>query len=805
MFNVKSSTLSIIGSLCLVMGLCALAALGSRGNPMALAAPAATTWYVDAATGDDGDDCLSSVTACETIGAAMGKASGGDTIEIAAGTYNEHDLAITKALTLNGAGAQVTIVDAGAAGRGFTVSSTTVISGVCVQNGQTSSGGGAIMNGAIGGLTLHNVLLTDNATVGHGGGIYNLGALTLENTVVVSNTASASGGAIYNSDQGTITITRSTLAHNTALGSASGGGGIFARGRALTIEDSTIADNASNYLGGGLHLLMIGGTAVLDRVTISGNQATQGAGLYAAVGPITLTNTTVTGNVAGNNYGGLYAYAGFGYPVTLTLQNCTIANNTDLNSVGTGTNGLVALGDATATLRNTILADNEGHNCMGSAVLTSQGHNLSDDATCELTQSGDQPGADPLLGLLADNGGFVETQMPRVGSPAIDMGDDAHCPATDARGVARPYDGDGDTVATCDIGAVETRNQFNIADTTVVEGDATSVTAWFTITLAPAGTKTVSVHYATVDGSATGGVDYTPVSGTLIFDPGDTQKIFQVTVLGDTDDEVDETFDLQLSMPVEADLFDGVATCTIVDNDGLPTLAIGDETRLEGNAGTAPLNFEVTLSPPSTSVVTVDYATSNGTATAESDYTAAADTLTFQPGEISKTISIGIMGDLVDEGMVETFTLQLADPVSATLANGLAIGTITDDDNARLGAQAGPQVLEGDSGYTPAVFTVTLSTPAQFTVTVDYVVSSGIGAGGAIAGEDFVPISGTLTFPPGQTVMTYTVQIIGDTVQEPDESYRSTLTNGTVPIIPTTSLAAILNDDNYVYLPLVLH
>ena len=115
--------------------------------------------------------------------------------------------------------------------------------------------------------------------------------------------------------------------------------------------------------------------------------------------------------------------------------------------------------------------------------------------------------------------------MPRAGSPAIDMGDDAQCPATDARGIARPYDGDGDTVASCDIGAVETRNQFSVADTTVVEGDATSVTAWFTITLAPASAKTVTVHYATVDGTATAGVDYTPVSGTLIYDPGDTRSL----------------------------------------------------------------------------------------------------------------------------------------------------------------------------------------------------------------------------------------------------------------------------------------
>jgi len=147
----------------------------------------------------------------------------------------------------------------------------------------------------------------------------------------------------------------------------------------------------------------------------------------------------------------------------------------------------------------------------------------------------------------------------------------------------------------------------------------------------------------------------------------------------------------------------------------------------------------------------------------------------------------------------------LSNPSNAAIADEEAKGTITDDDEARLSQGIGPQVLEGDSGNTPAIFTVTLSTPADFTVSVDFEVSSGYGADGAKAGEDFVPISGTLTFQPGDTEKTYTVQIIGDTIAESDETYSSLIRNANVPINVNGSLAKILNDDDFsIFLPLIL-
>ena len=458
--------------------------------------------------------------------------------------------------------------------------------------------------------------------------------------------------------------------------------------------------------------------------------------------------------------------------------------------------------NATVSLVNTILAYNQENNCSSFSPPTSLGHNLADDATCGLTQSGDQEGEDPLLGPLADNGGFVQTHALRPGSPAIDAGDDGQCPTTDARGVARPHDGDGDGLAVCDIGAVEARNQLSIADSTVSEGNSGTVTAAFTVTLAPTSTVTVSVTYATVDETATGGVDYTPVSGTLVFNPGETEKQIPVPVIGDLDDESDETFGVQLSAPVNADLLDAEATGTIIDDDGLSTISIADQTALEGDTGTTEMQFEVTLSPVSASVVTVDYATANGSALAGSDYTAVAGTLTFNPGETTKAVTVTVLGDNVDEGSSETFAVQLSNPTNATLADGEAVGTITDDDTARLRVGAGPQVLEGDAGTTPATFDVTLLTPAAFTVTVDYATFDG----SAVAGEDYLAVSGTLTLAPLQTTKPVTVLICGDTISETDETFWLKLSNpNPVSIDVNSSMATILNDDGFkVFLPLVL-
>ncbi|MCP4415861.1 MAG: hypothetical protein GY805_04515 [Chloroflexi bacterium] len=173
---------SLVGILTLTLGILALAMLWLAGTiNISQAAPTATL-YVNAATGNDGNDCLSAGAACATIDAAIGKAIANDSIQIAAGTYNENDIALSKELTLIGAGAGSTIVDGGDNGRIFDINLSSIISNLTIQNGQTPSdanafisGGGAVFVGTNTTTLLQNVVISNSVAAGSGvgGGIYN--------------------------------------------------------------------------------------------------------------------------------------------------------------------------------------------------------------------------------------------------------------------------------------------------------------------------------------------------------------------------------------------------------------------------------------------------------------------------------------------------------------------------------------------------------------------------------------------------------------------------------------------------------
>lgn len=241
---------------------------------------------------------------------------------------------------------------------------------------------------------------------------------------------------------------------------------------------------------------------------------------------------------------------------------------------------------------------------------------------------------------------------------------------------------------------------LSISDASASEGDAGSTPLTFTISLSQASTETVTVSYSTSNGTAFAGADYTPTVGTLTFAPGETSKTVQVAVLGDTMVELDEQFTLNLSSAVNATINDGTGTGTIVDDDvdatpaTPPAVSITDLTVAEGNGAHSHFMFVVSLDKASTETVTVQYATSDGTATAGSDYTATSGTITFTPGVTSQLVHVDVLPDTTAEAD-ETFTVTLSNPSGATIADGTAAGTIVDDDGA---VGPGPGLNSGNPG-----------------------------------------------------------------------------------------------------------
>ncbi len=262
-------------------------------------------------------------------------------------------------------------------------------------------------------------------------------SLSLYGLTVRNGRLDGQGGAGIR-NQGTLDVVACQIISNTSTGFSFGGG--LSSDISATLRDSVVAGNAAEGGGGGI---VADGLLVLRNVTLSTNQSVLdfGGGLYAFSGAsVVINNSTITANTAGQNAG-----------------------------------GVLLEGAASAVVRNSILAGNTGAtaaDCQGN--FNSGGHNLigSNNACNGFVDGvdGDLVGttSSPLaaeLGPLAGNGGPTYTHVPLAGSPAIDHGNPAagpggnSCESGDQRGLARPIDGDGDTVARCDIGAVEVTAQ----------------------------------------------------------------------------------------------------------------------------------------------------------------------------------------------------------------------------------------------------------------------------------------------------------------------------------------------------------
>lgn len=428
------------------------------------------------------------------------------------------DLEVNAPMTIVGAGAGLTTIKAdndpgtGAAPLptnndrvlevqdtgNLAISDLTIRGGRPPAVGEGESDGGGILNDS-GTLAVNRVIFTDNRTArddnvgvaGGGGGLASVGIghVTVTNSSFLSNYAEGDGGGIYNETNtrtGADTFSHLWLDHNQSNGFQNqnpdnGGGAIYnaiCTGNTAHFSDIMATHNdALRMSGGGIYENSCQNaqtTVTYDRLTLSQNSAfAQGGGFYIFDGTTTVTNSTITDNTIP-----LVQQDGIGIPedgggvavggplATLTLNNDTISFNTSIS----GQAGGIFLGRSQDVLHlhNNIIQGNTGlagasRNCMytSGATVDSQGHNLANDTTCNLTGTGDRQGSqyNPNLGVLADNGGPRDgaptadsatlTRALPSGSIAINTADNTNCPATDERGITRPQQ------ATCDVGAYE--------------------------------------------------------------------------------------------------------------------------------------------------------------------------------------------------------------------------------------------------------------------------------------------------------------------------------------------------------------
>jgi Ca2+-binding RTX toxin-like protein len=360
----------------------------------------------------------------------------------------------------------------------------------------------------------------------------------------------------------------------------------------------------------------------------------------------------------------------------------------------------------------------------------------------------------------------------------------------------------GDSQAIATITDNDATPTISITNASVVEGNAGTTNAIFTVSLSNPSQTGIQLAVNTVDGTAvdlgtavSGGDDYTGIAGgTVSFAPGETVQTVTVAVNGDTTFEGNETFNVNLSLQNGTATFtDSQGLGTIGNDDAQPTISIDDFTvATEGALGTTTTaTFTVSLSAPSQSTVTVNYTTANGTAVTGgnaaaglNDYTATSGTVTFAPGATTATIGVTVNGDDTDEALTETFNVNLSGASGATILDSQGLGTIGDDDAQPQIDITDASVLEGDTGTTTAIFTVTLTNPSQSPVTVGYStanVSTETGGSLSVGGNDYVtPFTGTLTFAAGSTQQLLTVTVNNDVAaNEGNETFNLNLTTPT--------------------------
>ena len=777
------------------------------------AGPVCPANFVVANNGDNGTGSLRETLGIPCAGTTLTFAPGVNSITLTSG-----ELPISRAVTINGPGAKSLTISGNNASRIFDINAGAAavsISGMTLTNGKPVggvTGGGAILinNGAaVGAVNLTGLQITNNdvSLAGNplGGGIDNEGGtVTIDRCSIVNNTATFRSGGVQNQGFGSMVITNSTIANNTA---------------------------GTTGLGGGIRSLL---NLTLTNVTIFGNSAQTGGNISNSAGTITFGNTIIAGGTlvgsggSGPDVNGAGTFSSADYNLIQDTSTATIGGTTTHNITGVNPNllTLANYGGPTSTLIPQI----------NSPVI-----NAGDPA---LVSGTDQRGFPRLVGTHADIGA-VEANFAlntSAGTPQSTTIKAAFATALQAKvteSTTNPVSGAAVTFTAPSSGASGTfpgntttatvntdLNGFATAPTftangtaggyLVVASAAGGLTTNFSLSNLQATTTTALVssvnpsdfgQVVTFTATVTSGAG-TP-TGTVQFKDNGANLGPAVTLnIGGTAQFTTSTLTVG-NHPITAD-YSGdpnflASSGTLSGGQVVkpqPSLSINDVSTTEGQSGTKPLNFTVTLSAASNLTVTVNYATANGTATAPSDYVAVPSTLlTFNPGDTTKTIPVTINGDINFEPD-ETFTVNLSGSANATISKASGTGTILNDD-AQGGffsfSAATYNVNESDGVVT---VTVTRTNDVSQAANVDYATDdtgasancAALNTGLASQRCDYTPVSGTFKFAANETQKTVDIPINLDAYTEGPENFSVKLsnpTNGGVLFAPSTATVTI--------------
>ena len=317
-------------------------------------------------------------------------------------------------------------------------------------------------------------------------------------------------------------------------------------------------------------------------------------------------------------------------------------------SISAPVQGVVGFNDATANGTATLLGNDyqAANSALSFASLSTIAQNLNVNIVGDLTVEPDENFLVNLTGLTLPAG---------IPAGAVTL-------ASNGTGTIRNEDS----------------TTLSIANAQILEGNTGTSNLAFTASLTAPSATAITANFATSTGTAVAS-DFTASSGTITFTPGQLTQTINVPILGDTLLESDETFTLALSAPSGATLGSAIAIGTILNDDGV-VLSINS---VRGVEALGLFNFTVSLTGVNNVPVSVQFATQDGSASATSDYVANSGTLIFQPGEVSKTISVRVLNDADIEG-IETFNVILSGAIppapGVTINPAIGVGTIENDD-----------------------------------------------------------------------------------------------------------------------------